>query len=50
VDVTLAYLAFLRRNVEPAGMSRWSEALKSGASARDLIGALTGLPEYAARF
>jgi len=50
VDVTLAYLAFLRRNVDPAGMSRWSEALKSGASARDLIGALTGLPEYTARF
>src|SRR4029077_5845278 len=47
VDASLAYLAFLRRGAEPAGMNRWSEALKSGASSvRDLIGALVGMPEY----
>ena len=50
VDVSLAYLAFLRRGAEPASMNRWSDALKSGASVTDLVGALISLPEYVARF
>jgi hypothetical protein len=50
VDTSLAYLAFLRRTADPAGMNRWTEALKTGSSITDLIGALISLPEYVGRF
>jgi hypothetical protein len=50
VNTSLAYLAFLRRGAEPAGMNRWTEALKTGASVTDLIGGFISLPEYVARF
>jgi hypothetical protein len=50
VDTSLAYLAFLRRGSEPAGMNRWADKLNSGASVTDLMSAVITLPEYLARF
>ena len=50
VDASLAYLAFLRRSGEPAGMNRWIEALKTGSSVTDLVGTMIAMPEYVARF
>src|SRR5450432_394287 len=50
VDTSLAYMAILRHGGDAAGMNRWTDALKSGASVTDLVGALISLPEYVARF
>ena len=46
----LATRALLRRAGDPAGMNRWSAALKTGAPVTNLIGALISLPEYVACF
>ncbi len=50
VNANLAFLAFLRRSGDAAGMERWTARLQSGTPLSDLVSAFLSSPEYAARF
>ncbi len=50
VNANLAFLAFLQRGGDSAGLERWTAALQSGVPVSDLVGAFLASPGYAARY
>ncbi|MBZ5728960.1 MAG: DUF4214 domain-containing protein [Acidobacteriia bacterium] len=50
VNANLAFLAFLRRGGDAAGLEKWTAALQSGVPVSDLVGAFIASPGYASRF
>ncbi len=49
-NVNLAYLHFLRRTGEPAGLNYWTVSLNFGVPLVNAVGGFIGSPEYLARF
>ncbi|MBZ5728959.1 MAG: DUF4214 domain-containing protein [Acidobacteriia bacterium] len=50
VNANLAFLAFLRRGGDAAGLERWTAALQAGVPVSDLVGAFLASSGYAGRF
>jgi hypothetical protein len=50
INVSLGYLALLRRESDTETLDRWTRALDGGATLTDVVNSVLSSPEYASRF
>jgi hypothetical protein len=50
INISLSYLALLRRESDPQTLDHWTRALDGSASLTDVVNSVLSSPEYASRF